>query len=78
MTDLPFPDATLEHDGVSSMPPTDIGFGSNAARDAEIQRLREENERLRKGLQEIRQLLEQPPHPGLAASPKMLPTIGLL
>lgn len=79
MTDLRSLDTQPEHDDPGSMQSidrersTDVDPGPS---DDEIRRLRQENERLKKGLREIRQLLEPAvPSPD---GPKTFPAIGLL
>ena len=82
MTDTRSLDGRLEQDTARATSSTRIDRrvdveSSSAYRD-EIKRLREENERLRTGLREIRQLLEPPVHPRPAGPPKLFPAIGLL
>ena len=82
MTDVRSLDGRLEQDRERSTPTAHMNHrvnveSSSVYRD-EIKRLREENERLRTGLREIRQLLEPPVHSRPAGPPKMFPAIGLL
>ena len=72
-------DGPFDQKGTQSMSPTSMAVERGSLpREDEIMRLREENARLRKGLQEIRQLLDQPAAPRPARLPKMFPKVGLL
>ena len=83
MTDLRSLDARSEHDSARWMSSTGSRPGgrtgwSAASRDDEIARLREENERLKRGLCELRQLLDPPASGRGDGAMKVFPRIGLL